>query len=387
MDNLQDYSPGPIVLFGSGETSPSGRKIFESIFRHLPERPLVALLETPAGFELNSDQVIGRISEFLAHRLQNYQPRLKIIPARKRGTDFSPQNPDLVEPLYSADMIFMGPGSPTYAVRQLTDSLAWSVIMARHRLGAALALASAAVIAISAYSLPVYEIYKVGDELHWKPGLDLFGHYGLQLVFIPHWNNNEGGQSLDTSRCFMGKVRFRSLIELLPPNLTILGIDEKTGLMINPQTGECEVLGLGSVTLIHKGQLHQGAFSTSELQESGLTEIAMNRQGHVHKFHTGDTFSLGKLGLYKVPEASSGLQADVWKRAQEYLRADQRDEDASEIPPSEVTRLVQQREMARNEKDWSTGDHIRDELIRLGWRVMDTQDGPVVERIYPEDRA
>ena len=89
----------------------------------------------------------------------------------------------------------MGPGSPTYAVRQLADSLAWHRLIARHRVGATLALASAAVIAISALALPVYEIYKAGQDLHWQPGLDLFGAYGLKLVFVPHWNNAEGAPS------------------------------------------------------------------------------------------------------------------------------------------------------------------------------------------------
>ncbi len=53
----QAVVPGPVVLFGSGETSPSGRKVFDFVMRSLPESPQVALLETPAGFELNSDRV------------------------------------------------------------------------------------------------------------------------------------------------------------------------------------------------------------------------------------------------------------------------------------------------------------------------------------------
>ncbi|MBN2147175.1 MAG: hypothetical protein JW726_07285, partial [Anaerolineales bacterium] len=157
-----DVSPGPIVLFGSGETSPSGRKVFERVLRHLPMRPRLALLETPAGFELNSAQVIARVGEFLVHRLQNYQPQVEIVAARQRGTPFSPDDPQIVAPLLNADLIFMGPGSPSYAVRQLRDSLAWQYLLARHRLGAALVLASAAAIAVSTVSLPVYEIYKVG---------------------------------------------------------------------------------------------------------------------------------------------------------------------------------------------------------------------------------
>ena len=215
---LAEFSPGPIVLFGSGETSPSGRKVFDSILRRMPMRPRLALLETPAGFELNSPRVIGRVVDFLVHRLKNYQPRVEIVAARKRGTPFSPDNVEIVTPLLSADLIFMGPGSPTYAVRQLRDSLAWHYLLARHRLGAALVLASAAAIALSACALPVYEIYKVGEDLHWKEGLDFFGLYGLELVFIPHWNNHEGGDELDTRHCFMGESRFTHLLEMLVPD-------------------------------------------------------------------------------------------------------------------------------------------------------------------------
>ncbi len=81
--------------------------------------------------------------------------------------------------MLNADLIFMGPGSPSYAIRQLRDSLAWYYLIARHRLGAVLALASAATVAFSACALPVYEIYKVGEDLHWIEGLDFFKLYGL----------------------------------------------------------------------------------------------------------------------------------------------------------------------------------------------------------------
>ena len=81
-------------------------------------------------------------------------------------------------PLLEADLIFMGPGSPTYAVRQLQGQPglalhAWRATAWERRL----VLASAAVVAISAYALPVYEIYKVGEDLHWNEGLDFFGLY------------------------------------------------------------------------------------------------------------------------------------------------------------------------------------------------------------------
>ena len=277
------------MLFGSGETSPSGRKVFDYILRRLPLEPRLALLETPAGFELNSPQVIGRVADLINHRLQNYRPQVDIVPARARGTPFSPDEPEVVAPLLQADVIFMGPGSPSYAVRQLNNSLAWHLLWARHRLGAAVALASAATVAISAQALPVYEIYKVGEDLHWKPGLDFFGPYGLPLVFIPHWNNNDGGEELDTSRCFMGQKRFARLMEMLPPEPTVVGLDEKTALVVEPEVGMCRVIGLGCVTLLHTGHDHPHWARSVELERSGLGRVAQQRDSHVHVYKNGES--------------------------------------------------------------------------------------------------
>lgn len=368
-------APGPIVLFGSGETSPSGQKIFDSLLRRLPVPPRVALLETPAGFELNSAQVIGRVGEFLQLHLKNYQPQVVTVPARNRATAYSPDNAQIIEPIYRADLIFMGPGSPTYAVRQLSDSQAWHALLARHRLGGAIALASAAVIAISAFALPVYEIYKVGEDLHWKPGLDFFGMYGLPLVFVPHWNNNEGGEDLDTSRCFMGMQRFTRLVELLPPDLTLIGIDEKTGLIIDPQDGSCQVIGAGGVTLIHTGQAHQGASPETELEGLGLVEVAESRRGHVHTFGSMETFSLSRIGEFRQPDAGSDLPSVIWQKALSVMRERERAPE----PPSEVLRLVEERQDARLRKDWPASDSLRQRIQELGWLVKDTPEGVRLE--------
>ena len=143
----------------------------------------LAILETPAGFEPNSHHVAEVIEDFVAKRLQNFRPQIEIAPARRRGTEFSPDDPNTVTALLEANVILMGPGSPTYAARQLLGSVAWDTLLTRHRMGANLILASASTIASSACALPVYEIYKVGEDLHWKQGLNLFEAFGLELVF------------------------------------------------------------------------------------------------------------------------------------------------------------------------------------------------------------
>ena len=343
--------PGLIVLFGSGETSASGRKVFDWLFHRLPSPIQMAILETPAGFELNSAQVAGRVADFLRHRLQNHRPQVTVVPARKRGTPFSPDDPEIVAPLLAVDAVFLGPGSPTYAVRQLRDSLAWHTLVARHRLGAAVVLASAGAIASSAYALPVYEIYKVGQDLHWCDGLDFFGAYGLSLVFVSHWNNAEGGAELDTSRCYMGQARFEPLRDMLPPHVAVVGIDEHTALTIDLAAETCQVLGKGGVTLL-RGRDEQ-------------------------RFDSGLTFSIDELGRFSMPEPAAGLPPEVWDRA---VAAHTDIQSQARVEPSsEVLALVQEREAARAQSNWATADALRERIATLGWRVLDTSQGPQLE--------
>lgn len=370
--------PGEIVLFGSGETSASGRKIFERVMSSLPASPNVVLLETPAGFELNSAQVIGRVGKFLRERLQNYKPQIQIVAARKRGTPFSPDNPEILQPLLSADMIFMGPGSPTYAVRQLKESIAWHYFSARHFLGATLALASAASVAISAYALPVYEIYKVGEELHWKKGLDFFGRYGLPLVFIPHWNNNDGGQELDTSHCFMGKQRFLELIKMLPPEAIIIGLDEKTGLIIKPQSGVCEVIGLGGVTLIYGGEKpHENPDNQID-----LADPTQHQDKCEYRFNNGQSFLLNRFKSFHPPEAGEDIPGDIWELAlniQNSIEARKVQSDEELLLPDNLRELAHQRQNARQNKDWQLADRLREQIYACGWAVIDTPEGQKFE--------
>ncbi|MCD4803616.1 MAG: hypothetical protein K8R16_11835 [Anaerolineales bacterium] len=344
-------TPGPIALFGSGETSPSGQRIFEFLFKTLSASPLVRILETPAGFELNSEKVAGNVAEFIQDHLQNYKPRIKLIPARKKGTDFSPDDPDIARPILESDLIFMGPGSPTYAVRQLEKSLAWEYLITRHRMGAALALSSATAIAVSSYALPVYEIYKVGQDIHWQPGLDLFSPFQLSLVFIPHWNNTDGGIDLDTSRCFMGRIRFDALLSLLPSNQVVIGIDEHTGLIIDFQTACTHVIGSGKVTILSEG---------SE-----------------RIFPSGSTVNLSELGDYKLPDPRTGISPDSWNTA---LKIQQEAIDRK-IPPKEIVELAEEREQARKEKAWQAADNLRIRIEEKGWTVQDSVDGFILEKI------
>jgi cyanophycinase-like exopeptidase len=368
--HAENATPGPIALFGSGETAPSGRKAFEWLLRKLPLAARIAILETPAGFEPNSERVAGKIAEFLLQRLQNFDPQPELIAARQRGAPLSPDAPAVVAPLAAADLIFLGPGSPTYTVRQLRDSLAWALLQAAHRQGAALGLASAAAIAMSAYALPVYEIYKVGADLHWQPGLNLLAPFGLNLVIVPHWDNRDGGDELDTSRCFMGRARFAALIELLPPDVTLLGIAENTSLVLDLAAGYGEVVGAGEVTVLHTGHEH----ADLPEQAADLAALAAQRENHVHQWPAGERLALTELGPFRLPAAGEGLSPTALAE----VAAAHATRTAAAAPvaiPDAVAALAEARQNARQDRDWAAADRLRADIEAQGWLIQDTAAG------------
>ena len=343
-------TPGKIAFLGSGETSHAGGAAFERLAAELPRPVRVVILETPAGFEPNSAQVAERISDFIRTRLAGFSAKVELIPARKRGTAFSPDDRGILAPLLEADLVFMGPGSPTYAVRQLQGSLAWDVTRARHRLGAALAFASAATIAVGAWSLPVYEVYKVGEDVTAPPGLNLFSDFGLELSFIPHWNNAEGGKDLDTSRCFLGLERFAAWSRCLPPSNTTVGLDEHTWLIIDLEAQSCEVGGVGGVSLV--------------------------RESDSKSLRSGTRFGLRELGEYRaLSPLEKGIDPGIWELIEGAARGE------ADRPTGEVLELEERRREARARRDWTEADRLRQQIVVLGWDVQDTDaDAKLVKR-------
>lgn len=332
---------GKIVLFGSGETSASGRAVHDRLLAELEPPIVVAILETPAGFQPNSEHVAQEVGDFFSTRLKNYQPGVRIIHARKKGSRFSPDDPGLLEPMLDANYVFLGPGSPTYAVRNLEGTLALKYLKELHKAGAVLCFASAAALVVGARVLPVYEIFKAGSNLYWADGLNIFGLFGLELAIVPHWNNTEGGAHLDTSRCFMGRRRMGQLRRLLPDSTVVLGIDEHTALIFDLEQGQALVLGKGTITIASRAG--QTAYSNSQ------------------------SFPLTELGPYQSPPLAAP-ELPSRTRPRECRKP-------AELPP-EVARLIELREEARQTRDWAQADTLRQQIADMGFEIQDTRQGP-----------
>lgn len=238
-----------LALMGSGETTPTMVPVHRSVFARFPGRPLAVVLDTPYGFQENADELTERALDYFRISLPMADVEVASLrtvhvpaPARERALDV----------LRRADVVFSGPGSPSYALR------VWAAtpvpgILAGKLSGGALTFASAASITLGRFALPVYEIYKVGADPHWLEGLDLLGTAGLSAVVVPHWDNAEGGTH-DTSRCWLGVRRFEALCARLPGGLPVLGIDEHTACLLDLAEGRMTVAGKGTVTLVADGR-------------------------------------------------------------------------------------------------------------------------------------
>ncbi len=108
--------------------------------------------------------------------------------------------------------------------------------------------ASAAALTLGSHTVPVYEIYKVGEEPRWLDGLDLLTPLGLPVAVIPHYDNAEGGTH-DTRFCYLGERRLAVLERMLPSDHFVLGVDSHTALVLDLVAGTATVMGLGGVTV------------------------------------------------------------------------------------------------------------------------------------------
>lgn len=236
---------GTLTLMGSGEMTTTMVHVHRHIMDGIKGTVAPVFIDTPANFELNVDSISQRAVEYFATHFGLTLDTIS-FPTAHYPTPIEMEA--VLAKLRRANYLFAGPGSPTYAVRSWRNTAVFETMAGKLAFGSHLVLASAAVTAMGRFTLPVYEIYKVGLELHWTDGLDLLGRYGLDLAVVPHWNNSSG-ETHDTSRCFMGEARLRKLEQMLPPTLVILGIDEFTACVMEPAGQCCRVFGQGAVTI------------------------------------------------------------------------------------------------------------------------------------------
>lgn len=64
------------------------------------------------------------------------------------------------------------------------------------------------------------------------------------------------------------------------------------------------------------------------------------------------------------------------------LDLDKKDEKKEEITiPENIKDILQRRKIARENKDYSLSDKLRDEMLELGYKVIDSKEGQKIEKV------
>ncbi|HYN74981.1 MAG TPA: hypothetical protein VEV13_02185, partial [Candidatus Limnocylindria bacterium] len=273
-----------VVLMGSGETAPTMVRVHRRVFADIGPGPAV-LLDTPFGFQANADDLVEKTRTYF---VESVGREVEVASWRRRDAPTVEQERALAL-LHSARWAFAGPGSPSYALRQWVGTPVPGALADVVGRGGTVCLGSAAAVLAGARAIPVYEIYKAGEDPHWLEGLDLLGSLaGLPAAVVPHYDNNEGGH-YDTRYCYLGEERLTVLEAALPEATGILGVDEHTAVLLDLDAGTAEVVGSGGMTL-RSGGVSQRFTAGTVLP---LTEVATILRGENSSSRTATPASTG----------------------------------------------------------------------------------------------
>ena len=382
--------PRILTILGSGETSPTMVTPHQRTFARLGTDVRAVLLDSPYGFQENADELTEKAQQYFRESVGREVEAVTFRSAPP--TDPAAHAVEMAR-LRAADWVFAGPGSPSYALRTWAGSAVPEALHARLAEGGAVTFASAAALTLGLVTIPVYEVYKVGEDPHWLEGLDVVGRAtGLRAAVVPHWNNAEGGTH-DTRFCWQGERRLKVLETLLPDDVFVLGVDEHTGLVIDLDSGACEVVGRGTVVVRVQGDewvVPSGeTISVEQIAAHGRSAATAEPPSVVADppVYSADLAVDEAFGAGDVPRALAivldGLGDDLTPLDLSHLRRQLARSIAAVGEPVDVTEtlrplvdlVLELRAQARAEKRWAESDTIRDGLAAAGIEVRDTPDG------------
>lgn len=371
---------GRIVIMGSGELAP-GLVATHRAGLEAAGADRVVMLDTPFGFQENAEQLTDRIGDFFRTSLG---VPMEVASLRERDPSAVEQE-RFLDAIRSARYVFAGPGSPSYALDIWRSVGAGPALDEMVRAGGTLCFASGAALTLGRTTIPVYEIYKVGEAPVWLEGLDVMTALGFPCSVVPHWDNAEGGNH-DTSRCYIGERRFRTLADQL--EVGVLGVDEHTAVTIDFGLDRLTVSGRAGVTL-----LGEDAQVLGDGEERSLDEA---------RHHLGSGAQVGSETASPPSPADTSFDDAVRRRDADGVLAALLDAEGTAEPARDRLRsllvrivdlarpglagrreaigdlvdlLIDIRASARDAGAYDLSDRIRNGLDDLGVELRDTPEG------------
>ena len=199
---------GTIALVGSGEWLPVMLDVEKELLNN--QNPVYVQLSTAAGQESSAR---------LEHWKNLAQTQAKTLKVESRWLQVfdkdSANNPEFVEKIKGAGLIYLSGGDPTYLAETLRESLVWNAIVNEWQKGTSLAGCSAGAMALTTW-VPKMRI-KIGRNNEDVKGLGLLPN----IRVIPHFDRMLG---------WIPDIITRYLLNT-PPGVTLVGIDENTALV------------------------------------------------------------------------------------------------------------------------------------------------------------
>jgi len=404
---------------GSGETAPTMVTTHRRLTALLPSPVQAVVLDTPYGFQENAPDLALRAVEYFKTSINVDLQVAGLVRMKDTHIAADPVETERgLRRLADADYVFAGPGSPTYALRQWSETTVATLLAEKLRTGGIVVFASAAALTLGKATVPVYEIYKVGEDVRRLDGLDLLSVIGINAAVIPHYDNAEGANH-DTRFCYLGEARLVMFESMLDDDTFVLGVDEHTGLVIDLDTQIATVVGNGTVTVRLRGQSHvyaTGATLSLEYLQNPWTQNADAPQAPQRPIVTLDDVDPQALSLAADTDkaiaefdlaiagadapgavraaltlescirswSADTLQSDSADRAHAVLRsmisrlgdaATTGLQDPRQVLAPFVDALITVRTIVRAEKRYDLSDIIRDIFAAQGIEVRDTPDG------------
>ena len=400
-------------------------KPHRALFDRLGANAKGVMLDTPFGFQENADDLCQKAVQYFA---QSVGRTMEVARLRRSDGGDPLELEAALARVRQAPLIFAGPGSPTYALRQWAGTSVPQMLADRLTHGGVVTFASAAALTLGLRTVPVYEVYKAGADPFWLDGLDLLSKFGLPVVVIPHYDNAEGGHH-DTRFCYLGETRLARLEKELPDGAFVLGVDEHTGVILDLEADTAEVVGNGKLTLRKAGRsveiqagetlpidtLRNAGEARTASQARAADSVASPEKAEPAAASQGIDANLGEAtrrlekefdaalaagdadGATKVALeldqaitdwSADTLQSDGIDQARAALRtmivrigeaAKGGLRDPRAVMGPVVEAAIALRAAVRGEKRYDLSDLLRDHLQAAGVEVRDTPDGPVWE--------
>ncbi|MBV9100754.1 MAG: hypothetical protein JOZ46_10285 [Candidatus Dormibacteraeota bacterium] len=416
--------PRILCVMGSGETAPTMVSVHADLLARMGPPPVPAvLLDTPFGFQENADDICERAMQYFR---QNVGSPIDVATYRDREQATPLEYETMLSRISQARYVFAGPGSPTYALRQWHGTAVPDLLVEKLQNGGCVTFASAAACGLGMFSLPVYEVYKVGEPPSWLSGLDLLRTLGLRVALIPHYNNAEGGTH-DTRYCYMGERRLRMLEAQLPDGVDVLGVDEHTACIFDIDAGTVAVRGRGVVTWRHRGEQRQFesgstmpidalaaessgvrvAVPSSVTREPGDAQGEGGTTPFIDEVRAQDAAAddaLSRRDVDATVAAMLAVESLIHDWSADTFTSDEQDQaralvrriavrlgdlarqgaaDPRERLAPVVDRILELRRHMRSEGHYDVADRLRDVLVQAGLEVRDSRDGSTWEITEP----